>query len=69
MSLKLKNKLFQPLLINIKGRKEPLKLAARAIEALTAAEAESSEIKSLIESGDIKVLSGAKPKESEKTKK
>ena len=68
MSLKLKNKLFQPLLINLKGRKEPLNLAARAIESLTTAEAESSEIKSLIESGDIKVLSGAKAKESGKSK-
>lgn len=66
MSLKLKNKLFQPLLINLKGRKEPLKLAARAIESLTAGEAESSEIKSLIKSGDIKVLSDGKAKESGK---
>lgn len=62
MSLILKNKLFQPILINIKGRKEPLTLASRAIESISAAEKESNEVQSLMASGDIKVVEKIKAK-------
>ena len=64
MSLKVKNKLFQPILVNIKGRKEPLKIASRATETIASTEVESSELKSLIASGDLKVVAGGKPKGS-----
>lgn len=68
MSLKVKNKLFQPILINLKGRKEPLTLASRASESISASEMESDELKSLIASGDIKVVAGGKAKESSEKK-
>jgi len=68
MSLTVKNKLFQPILINIKGRTEPLTLASRGSETVSAREMESNELKSLVASGDIKVVQGGKVKETTEKK-
>jgi len=68
MSITVKNKLFQPILINIKGRKEPMVLASRASETVSAREMESHELKSLVASGDVKVVQGSNVKETTEKK-
>lgn len=68
MTITVKNKLNQPLLINIKGKK-PLHLFPRGTAKVSETDMESSQFKNLLTRGDVRILSTKKTKEKEgKTK-
>ena len=63
MAVTIKNSWYRTLLVNIKGKKEPLRLMPRGTVDVGEKEMESPELKNLIASGDIRVFSAARTKE------
>ncbi len=64
MPVTIKNRLNQPVLINVKG-KNPLHLLARGIAEVSEKDLESSQLKTLISRGDVSIRTAEKPKGAE----